>query len=98
MVYPRVCGGTRCASQHHTVYPRVCGGRSIARRVYPRVCGGTGPGQCESDPAVLLSPRVRGNRWASSLTGRPCAASLAPSSLSSTTNGPLAVDTSYLSC
>ena len=25
--------------------------------------------------------------WASSLTGRPCAASLAPSSLSSTTNG-----------
>ena len=35
--------------------------------------------------------------WASSLTGRPCAASLAPSSLSSTTNGPLAVDTSHLS-
>ena len=32
-----------------------------------------------------------------SLTGRPCAASLAPSSLSSTTNGPLAVDTSHLS-
>ena len=30
-------------------------------------------------------------------TGRPCAASLAPSSLSSTTNGPLAVDTSHLS-
>ena len=36
--------------------------------------------------------------WASSLTGRPCAASLAPSWLSSTTNGPLAVDTSHLSC
>ena len=36
--------------------------------------------------------------WPSSLTGRPCAASLAPSSLSSTTNGPLAVDTSHLSC
>ena len=35
--------------------------------------------------------------WASSLTGRPCAASLAPSWLSSTTNGPLAVDTSHLS-
>ena len=34
----------------------------------------------------------------SSLTGRPCAASLAPSWLSSTTNGPLAVDTSHLSC
>ena len=34
--------------------------------------------------------------WASSLTGRPCAASLAPSWLSSTTNGPLAVDTSHL--
>ena len=33
-----------------------------------------------------------------SLTGRPCAASLAPSWLSSTTNGPLAVDTSHLSC
>ena len=31
--------------------------------------------------------------WASSLTGRPCAASLAPSWLSSTTNGPSAVDT-----
>ena len=29
---------------------------------------------------------------------RPCAASLAPSWLSSTTNGPLAVDTSHLSC
>ena len=29
--------------------------------------------------------------------GRPCAASLAPSWLSSTTNGPLAVDTSHLS-
>ena len=36
--------------------------------------------------------------WASSLTGRPCAASLAQSWLSSTTNGPLAVDTSHLSC
>ena len=36
--------------------------------------------------------------WASSLTGQPCAASLAPSWLSSTTNGPLAVDTSHLSC
>ena len=34
-------------------------------------------------------------RWASSLTGRPCAASLAPSWLSSTTNGPLAVDTRH---
>ena len=32
------------------------------------------------------------------LTGRPCAAWLAPSWLSSTTNGPLAVDTSHLSC
>ena len=29
---------------------------------------------------------------------RPCAASLPPSWLSSTTNGPLAVDTSHLSC
>ena len=36
--------------------------------------------------------------WASSLTGRPCAAWLAPSWLSSTTNGPLAVDTAHLSC
>ena len=36
--------------------------------------------------------------WASSLTDRPCAASLASSSLSSTTNGPLAVDTSHLAC
>ena len=36
--------------------------------------------------------------WASSLTGRPCAAWSAPSWLSSTTNGPLAVDTSHLSC
>ena len=35
--------------------------------------------------------------WPSSLTGRPCAASLAPSWLSSTTNGPLAVVTSHLS-
>ena len=34
----------------------------------------------------------------SSLTGQPCAASLAPSSLSSTTNGPSAVYTSHLSC
>ena len=36
--------------------------------------------------------------WASSLTDQPCVASLAPSSLNSTTNGPLAVDTSHLSC
>ena len=36
--------------------------------------------------------------WASSLTGRPCAAWLAPSWLSSTMNGPLAVDTAHLSC
>ena len=36
--------------------------------------------------------------WASSLTDQPCAASLAPSWLSSTTNGPSAVDTSHLSC
>ena len=33
--------------------------------------------------------------WASSLTGQPCVAWLAPSWLSSTTNGPLAVDTSH---
>ena len=33
--------------------------------------------------------------WASSLTGRPCAASLAPSWLSSTTNGSSDVDTSH---
>ena len=33
--------------------------------------------------------------WASSLTDRPCVAWLAPSWLSSTTNGPLAVDTSH---
>ena len=33
--------------------------------------------------------------WASSLTGRPCAASLAPSWLNSTTNGPSAADTSH---
>ena len=33
--------------------------------------------------------------WASSLTGQPCAAWLAPSWLSNTTNGPSAVDTSH---
>ena len=33
--------------------------------------------------------------WASSLTGQPCVAWLAPSSLNSTTNGPSAVDTSH---
>ena len=42
--------------------------------------------------------RRRTDGRASSLTGRPCAAWLAPSWLSSTTNGPLAVDTSHLSC
>ena len=45
-----------------------------------------------------VSTRISGNApksWVSSLTGRPCAAWLAPSSLSSTTNGPSAVDTSH---
>ena len=54
-----------------------------------------------NNPQERLNKEIRRHApmwWASSLTGRPCAASLAPSWLSSTTNGPLAVDTSHLSC
>ena len=36
--------------------------------VYPRVCGGTGPLPCRILPMLGLSPRVRGNRNAVSLT------------------------------
>ena len=51
-------------------------------------------------PAASIYPHIHDapTWWASSLTDRPCAASLAPSWLSSTTNGPLAGDTSHLSC
>ena len=47
-------------------------------------------------PTPPEAPRPR--RRAGPGEHRPCVAWLAPSSLNSTTNGPLAVDTSHLSC
>ena len=81
---------------------RLSTGRGRTRRPGPSPTSHSPTGR-RSGPTThrSVSTRRSGDApmwWPSSLTGRPCAASLAPSWLSSTTNGPLAVVTSHLSC
>ena len=81
---------------------RLSTGRGRTRRPGPSLASHSPTGR-RSGPTThrSVSTRRSGDApmwWPSSLTGRPCAASLAPSWLSSTTNGPLAVVTSHLSC
>ena len=90
----------RVTSQLHDRFPEVAslldeaGPDVLAFSSFPLATGrSSGPTTHRS-----VSTRRSGDApmwWASSLTGRPCAASLAPSWLSSTTNGSSDVDTSH---